>query len=152
MPDPDNFIRITYDDANSEHVESLLRRQMSLRGERGITNVRSRRWFYQNWFILMIAGGVFAFAAWALIEPYFDDMVWLQGKITNTAIARSVQTDIDVRGDIKHVSLPTKGWIEFDGGAHLDRRARTTVVPQQGPAAEDRGSEKGAGSSRVHHS
>jgi hypothetical protein len=77
----DNFIRITYEDANSEHVETLLRRQMSLRGERGITAVKPRRWFYQSWFILMIAGGLFAFGAWALIEPYFDDAIYLQGPI-----------------------------------------------------------------------
>src|SRR5690242_5558403 len=83
MPEPENFIRITYDDANSEHVESLLRRQMSLRGERGITNVRTRRWWYQSWFILMLAAGLFSFAAWALIEPYFDDMIYLQGPIKN---------------------------------------------------------------------
>lgn len=78
-------IRITRDEAMSSHVDDLLKRQMSLRGQEGVTRERGRRWYYQNWFVFMIAGTLAASAAWALIEPYFDDLPYLQGKIEQLA-------------------------------------------------------------------
>src|SRR4051812_22877830 len=115
MAEGDNFIRISYDDANSEHVESLLRRQMSLRGERGITNVRPRRWFYQSWFILMLAAGLFAFSAWALIEPFFDDMIYLQGPIKNVNYTQPLDTNYTEDGQQMHLKIGGRGWIEVAG-------------------------------------
>jgi hypothetical protein len=77
----DPLIRITREEATSAHVDDLLRRQMSLRGEQGITRDRGRRWYYQNWFVFMIAGALGAVVAWAIIEPYFFDYLYTQGKI-----------------------------------------------------------------------
>lgn len=76
----DEPIVITRDEANSQHVDDLIKRQMSLRGE-GITTEPQRRWFYQNWLLFMIVGAVAAFLAWAVIEPGFDDYHYTQGPI-----------------------------------------------------------------------
>src|SRR6185436_6021285 len=82
MSDPNkDIIRISHEEATSGHVEDLIKRQMSLRGESGVTRDRGRVWFYQSWFLLLIVGGVAAFTAWALIEPYFSDSIYWQGEI-----------------------------------------------------------------------
>lgn len=80
-PPDDPLIRITREDATSEHVTDLLKRQASLRGEGGVTRDRTRRWYYQNWFIFAIVGALGAFAGWAVMKPYFDDHLYFQGKI-----------------------------------------------------------------------
>src|SRR3954466_323449 len=82
-PPNDNVIRITREEATSSHVDDLLKRQMSLRGDPGVTRDRSsRRWYYQNWFLLMMVGAFGAFVVWAAIEPFMEDMFYLQGPIT----------------------------------------------------------------------
>ncbi|HWW60694.1 MAG TPA: FHA domain-containing protein, partial [Thermoanaerobaculia bacterium] len=73
-------IVITKDEANSRHVDDLIKRQMSLRGE-GIATEPRRRWYYQNWLLFMLVGAVAAFLAWAVIEPRFDDYHYTQGKV-----------------------------------------------------------------------
>jgi hypothetical protein len=75
------LIRITAEDAASSHVDDLLRRQDSLRGQRGITANRRRKWYYRNWFVFMLAGLFGALVAWAIIEPHFHDLPYYQGKI-----------------------------------------------------------------------
>ena len=81
MPNDPEIIRITSEEAASTHVDDLLKRQMSLRGESGVTRDRRRTWFYQNWFVFMLVGCVAAIGAWALIEPFFDDMQYWQGTV-----------------------------------------------------------------------
>lgn len=73
-------IVITREEANSRHVDDLLKRQMSLRGE-GITAEPARRWYYQSWLLFMIVGAIAAFIAWLLIEPSFDDYHYVQGTV-----------------------------------------------------------------------
>ena len=51
-------IRITPEEANSPHVDDLLSRQASLRGEGGISRTSKGKWYLQNWFIFMIAGAL----------------------------------------------------------------------------------------------
>jgi hypothetical protein len=81
VPKP-QVVKITLEEANSSHVDDLLQRQASMRGERGMAAPRGRRSFlYQNWFIFMLAAGAAAFAAWAMIEPYFDDNFYFQGPL-----------------------------------------------------------------------
>ena len=80
---PDGMIRITREEARSSHVDDLLRRQMSLRGEPGVTRDRGRAWYFQNWIVLALAGMVGAVLAWSILEPYFDDLLYLQGSITS---------------------------------------------------------------------
>jgi len=80
---PDGPIVITADEANSSHVDDLLKRQMSLRGE-GVTTEPSKRWYYRNWLLFSIVGLIAAAIAWSIIEPYFDDYLYVQGKIEST--------------------------------------------------------------------
>ena len=77
----DGVIRISREEATSSHVDDLLKRQMSLRGEPGVTRDCGRRWYYQNWFVFLVVGLLAAIAAWALIEPFFADMLYFQGAI-----------------------------------------------------------------------
>ena len=83
-------IQISKDEAMSAHVEDLLKRQMSLRGETGITREIGRRWYYQNWFVFMLVGTVAAIAAWGILEPYFSDIPYIQGNI------EKIETDAEL--------------------------------------------------------
>ena len=80
---PTGIIRITKAEAESSHVDDLLKRQMSMRGEPGVTRDRRRKWYYQNWLVFALVGALGAFAAWAMIEPFFDDELYVQGAITH---------------------------------------------------------------------
>ncbi|HEX9048617.1 MAG TPA: FHA domain-containing protein [Verrucomicrobiae bacterium] len=79
---PDSIIQITKDDAMSTHVDDMLKRQMSLRGDPGVTRDHKRAWYYQSWFVFGFVGMLGALAAWALLEPMFADYLYIQGKIT----------------------------------------------------------------------
>jgi hypothetical protein len=79
---PDLVIRISKEEATSSHVDDLLKRQMSLRGEPGVTRDHGNKWYYQSWFVFMLVGALGAIAAWAVIEPYFEDFLYLQGPIS----------------------------------------------------------------------
>ena len=89
-PTPDfrgnEVIRISPADLASAHVDDLLKRQASLRGERGITASRKHKWYYRNWFVFMLAGMIAALAAWGILEPYFNDLLYLQGKVQEIEI------------------------------------------------------------------
>jgi hypothetical protein len=79
---PDKTIRISKDEALSTHVDDMLKRQMSMRGEPGVTKNRTRAWYYQNWFVFGLVGIIGALVAWALIEPMFNDLLYIQGPVT----------------------------------------------------------------------
>jgi hypothetical protein len=76
----DEPIVITKEEATSRHVDDLIKRQMSLRGE-GVTAEPARRWYYQNWLLFMIVGAIFAAGGWMIVEPWFDDYLYTQGVI-----------------------------------------------------------------------
>jgi hypothetical protein len=96
-PDADDgVIRITHAEAMSKHVDDLLKRQMSLRGEAGVTRDRNRAWYYQNWFLFMVAGTFAAVAAWALLEPYFDDLLYIQGPLQQINVDEPLKVDRDL--------------------------------------------------------
>ena len=101
MNNKEEIIRITRDEATSGHVDDLLKRQMSLRGDPGVTRDRGRKWYYQNWFVFLFVGGVAAFAAWAIIEPFFDDMLYFQGEVEKVNLLDSTPgldtKDLDAR-------------------------------------------------------
>jgi hypothetical protein len=87
-PGPDSTICITEADAHDSHVDDLLRRQASLRGEPGITRDSGRKWYYQNWFVLMFAGLLAAVAGWALVEPIIgSDLPYIEGKLRDIRMA-----------------------------------------------------------------
>jgi len=76
------IIRLTADELNSSHVDDLLQRQASIRGEQGITANRKRPWYYRNWLVFMLAGSLGAVIAWAIVEPGFQDLLYYQSSIT----------------------------------------------------------------------
>jgi len=80
--DPRNeLIQITSEEAKSSHVDDLLKRQMAMRGESGVTRDRAQTWYLQNWFVFMVVGALAALGVWTITEPFFDDMHYLQGEI-----------------------------------------------------------------------
>jgi len=86
------LIKLTRDELMSQHVDELLQRQRSLRGER-VHVERKRTWYYQNWFIFMVVGCVAAILAWAVIEPYLDDVYYIQGEIAEVQFLDSVKSN-----------------------------------------------------------
>ena len=79
----DPVIRITREEATSSHVDDLIKRQASLRGEPIAKRGRNRAWFYQNWFIFMIVGALGAYVAWTIMERFMHDEIYLQGPLTS---------------------------------------------------------------------
>jgi len=77
----DGVIRIGRSEALGAHADDLLSREKSLRGEADQARSRRARWYYRNWFVFMVAGGVGAFAAWAILEPYYHDQIYFQGTV-----------------------------------------------------------------------
>ncbi len=112
-------IRISKEEATCSHVDDLLKRQMSLRGEPGVTRDRGKKWYYQNWLVLMVVGELGAFTAWAIIEPFFDDHLYLQGAITGIDVDRDqgLFAKVKIRGETIYV-LSTTREIEKDGKKH----------------------------------
>ena len=98
-PETPDLIRITREEATSQHVDDLLRRQMSLRGEAGVTRDRGRRWFLQNWLIFGLVGGLAAALSWAVIEPFFDDLLYIQGPVESVKAGSGTLEKLIVAGD-----------------------------------------------------
>jgi hypothetical protein len=106
---PDGPIRITKEEATSSHVDDLLKRQMSLRGEPGVTRDRGRVWYYQTWLVFMVVGMIGAIIAWAIIEPYFSDMIYYQGTVT------SARTDVDQESNVSKRNVVTEALLTVRG-------------------------------------
>jgi len=107
FPDSDHVIRITPAEVASSHVDDLLKRQASLRGEAGITGDRRRTWYLSNWFVFMLAGAVGAFAGWALWEPAFNDLAYVQGPIEKV---QGSLRELRVPGEDQGVDLREPGF------------------------------------------
>jgi hypothetical protein len=107
---PSDVIRITTEEAASTHVDDLMKRHASLRGEQGITRDRGRKWYYQSWLILMVAGCVAALAAYALLDPYYGEYLYVQGPVTgiNTTPAQSIHFEVEG----KQLELKPEQYIE----------------------------------------
>lgn len=91
-------IQITKEEATSVHVDDLLKRQMSMRGDPGVTRDHRRKWYFQNWLVLGLAGALGAIVAWAIIEPFFDDQLYFQGPIADLNLSDTLPDRI-VEGD-----------------------------------------------------
>jgi hypothetical protein len=117
--DQNEVILISKEEATSSHVDDLLKRQMSLRGEPGVTRDRGKKWYYQNWLVLMVVGAIGAFTAWAVIEPFFDDHLYLQGVIAAIDVDRDqgLFANVKIRGETIYV-FPKAKVIEKDGSKH----------------------------------
>lgn len=115
MNPPDGLIRITNDDANSAEVDDFLKRQMSMRGEPGVTRDHGRKWYYQSWFVFMIVGALGAIAAWAILEPFFDDMLYVQGPITNLRLEEEPAPKITTGTRTRELRHPVAGSFMVNG-------------------------------------
>jgi hypothetical protein len=125
---PDTLIRITKDEALSPHVDDLVKRQMSLRGEPGVARDRRRRWYYQNWFVFSLVGLLGAVAAWGILEPFFNDNLYLQGAIEKIDMSASLVPDRFKDEDAKETSAPLLGSIELKGEQFLILRGAKVML------------------------
>ena len=114
-PTTNSVIRITHDEANSSHVDDLLKRQMSMRGDPGVSRAQGRKWWLQSWFILMIAGLLGAIGAWAIVEPRFDDMRYMQGPIGAIDISPTVEMQIAAARDSLAAGAVPVADMKFNG-------------------------------------
>ena len=106
---PEEPIVITADEANGTHVDDLLKRQMSLRGE-GVASEPAKRWYYRNWLLFMIVGAIAATAAWGIIEPLFDDFLYTQGRIT--ALSDEVLNPRQASAAADEEAALGEGWVK----------------------------------------
>src|SRR3954454_24795869 len=112
-----DLIRITPEDAANTHVDDLLRRHASLRVDRGITRDRARKWYYQNWFVFMIAGAAAAILAYALIDPYFDEHIYISGTVS--AVEVNPTKSLQLLHDETPTELSPDHFITARIGTHL---------------------------------
>jgi hypothetical protein len=109
------LIKISYEEAADSHVDDLLKRQMSMRGEPGVTRGQNRRWYYQNWFVFMIVGTLAALAAWAMLEPFFADMLYVQGPIEQLSAEGSLTEEYNLKKSDLRFRADEVGWIQVKG-------------------------------------
>jgi hypothetical protein len=114
--DSPDLIRITPEDAASTHVDDLLRRHASLRGERGIARDRARKWYYQNWFVFMIAGTSAALLAYGLIDPYFDEHIYISGVVS--AVEMNPTKTLQLQHEETQTELGPDHFITANVGTH----------------------------------
>ncbi len=110
----DEVIRISTDDARSAHVDDLLKRQRSMRGDSDLSRDRAGRWYYRNWFIFMVTGALAALAAWAIVEPYFDDYIYIQGPIERLQVSHSFTSRTVPGNEFGDFDVDTVGWVRIN--------------------------------------
>jgi Inner membrane component of T3SS, cytoplasmic domain len=108
-------IVITRDEANSQHVDDLLRRQMNLRGDTALAAEPRRRWYYRTWLLFAVVGGLAAFVAWLFIEPYFDDFLYTQGKIEEIDLGASMTPEMLQGVAVDDSGMFGQGWLVLNG-------------------------------------
>ena len=113
--DPPAVIRITKEEATSAHVDDLLKRQMSMRGEPGVTRSHRRKWYYQNWLVFALAGALGAIGAWALVEPFFADELYVQGPVSAFDSLDSLPSRVGQGEGALELRHPTEGSLKING-------------------------------------
>ena len=111
--DSPNLIQISYEEATSTHVDDMLKRQMSMRGEPGVARETGRRWYYQNWFVFMLVGTLAAVGAWALLETSFTDLLYVQGPVQKINANGHILEDVERKGG--ELRGEEVGWIQVKG-------------------------------------
>ena len=113
-PDTERIV-ITRDEANSQHVDDLLRRQMNLRGETAFAAEPRRRWYYQNWLLFMIVGALAAFVAWLITEPSLNDFLYIQGKIEQVNLDEAMPAAMFNNAGPEAMEFYGQGWVRVNG-------------------------------------
>ena len=108
------IIRLTRQELTGPHVDDLLKRQMSLRGEPGQSR-GTRRWYYRNWFVFLCVGTLAALAAWAIVEPYFDDYLYVQGSIEAISTTDPMPGSLVEGAQQLRVRCAGHGWVSIRG-------------------------------------
>ena len=110
----EDTIVITRDEANSRHVDDLLKRQMALRGESVFAAPPEKKWYYRNWLLFAIVGTIAAIGAWALLEPAFQDAFYLQGKIESMDLEETLSPNAADAAPVEN-EVYARGWITLRG-------------------------------------
>jgi len=129
--DNPNTIRISKDEALSTHVDDMLKRQMSMRGDPGVTRDRSRAWFYQNWFVFGLVGLIGAVLAWAALEPMFSDYLYIQGTVTAATDSENLDR-LHLRTDKDEAFLDNIGAVTIKGEKILLLPGTKEITPDRG--------------------
>jgi len=79
--EPPDKIVISRQDLAAKRVDDVLSQQLSFGAPVAMAPPVKAAWYYKPWFVLTLAGGIGAFLAWAIIEPFFDDGVRIVGRI-----------------------------------------------------------------------
>jgi hypothetical protein len=79
-PNKEKMIRLTREELTGSHVDDLVLRYKSMLGDSSISR-SARRWYLRNWFLFGIMGCLGAFVAWIVLEPFFEDSFYVQGKL-----------------------------------------------------------------------
>ena len=76
-------IVITKDDLRDPKIDEIIETERSYgpRTPEPVAEKKRLGFIYASWFYLMLAGAIGAFAAWALLEPYFNDGLTFTGRI-----------------------------------------------------------------------
>lgn len=73
-----NKIKVTYEDLKDPKVDEILAQEsssiMSMGPRADLEDMGEVSFIHKSWFHLMLAGLIGAFIAWALVEPYFEDI------------------------------------------------------------------------------
>lgn len=88
----DDTIRISHSEVNSQEVDNFIKRQMSLRGDSGVTKGK-RKWYLQAWFVYTTAAILGAITGWAVIEPFFGETIEIKGIINDITYDTSLLPD-----------------------------------------------------------
>lgn len=93
----DGVIRISHNEVHSQKVDDLIKRQMSLRGDSGVTKGK-RKWYLQAWVVYTIAAVLGALTGWAVLEPFYGET-------------------LEIRGTVNEISYNTSTFPEFGNDA-----------------------------------
>jgi len=109
----DGLIRIDAAEANSRRVDDLLSRQKNMRGE--AAGKGPSAWYFQSWFLYGMVGLVTCFVGWALIEPHFDDFLYVRGKIEACALQEALPYQYAVGRERFETAANATGWVRVKG-------------------------------------
>ncbi|MHC4607749.1 MAG: FHA domain-containing protein [Planctomycetota bacterium] len=85
-------------DLYTSDVEADLQRQLSfgMGTADALVPQKPPGLLHKSWFTLMLAGALGAFLAWAIIEPFFEDLMWIKGNVRSVDPNVSIMFEQDI--------------------------------------------------------